>query len=179
MLFGSRARGDARDDSDLDFLVIEKHLDSKLSEMVRLRDALPPLAVPVDASLSLRRRSRAASLFRARSCTGRSARAASLSRPELEEALLLLRKAQEDADAVKKLLPDTDIADSVVGFHAQQAAEKALKAVLAASGDDFPWTHDLRHLMDRLQTAGTPLPASLREVRVLIPWAVEFGTGRA
>jgi HEPN domain len=35
-----------------------------------------------------------------------------------------------------------------VGFHAQQAAEKALKAVLAASGDDFPWTHDLRHLMD-------------------------------
>jgi len=53
-----------------------------------------------------------------------------LSRPELEEALLLLRKAQEDADAVKKLLPDTDIADSVVGFHAQQAAEKALKAVL-------------------------------------------------
>lgn len=48
VLFGSRARGDAREDSDLDFLVIEEHLDSKLSEMVRLRDALPPLAVPVD-----------------------------------------------------------------------------------------------------------------------------------
>jgi HEPN domain-containing protein len=100
-----------------------------------------------------------------------------LSRPELEEALLLLRKAQEDADAVRKLVPDTDIADSVVGFHAQQAAEKALKAVLAASGDDFPWTHDLRHLMDRLQAAGMPLPVSLREVRVLIPWAVEFRYG--
>lgn len=83
-----------------------------------------------------------------------------MSRPELEEALLLLRKAQEDADAVNKLVPDTDIADSVVGFHAQQAAEKALKAVLAASGDDFPWTHDLRHLMDRLQAAGTSLPAT-------------------
>lgn len=48
VLFGSRARGDAREDSDLDFLVIEEHLDGKLSEMVRLRDALPPLAVPVD-----------------------------------------------------------------------------------------------------------------------------------
>jgi hypothetical protein len=31
--------------------------------------------------------------------------------------------------------------------------------------------------MDRLQAAGTPLPASLREVRVLIPWAVEFRYG--
>jgi hypothetical protein len=29
-----------------------------------------------------------------------------------------------------------------------------LKAVLAASGDDFPWTHDLRHLMDRLEATG-------------------------
>ena len=48
LLFGSRARGDAHEDSDLDFLVIEQHVDSKLSEMVRLRDALPPLAVPVD-----------------------------------------------------------------------------------------------------------------------------------
>jgi HEPN domain-containing protein len=100
-----------------------------------------------------------------------------LSRPELEEALLLLRKAQEDADAVRKLVPDADIADSVVGFHAQQAAEKALKAVLVATGEDFPWTHDLRHLMDRLQAAGMPLPASLLEVRVLMPWAVEFRYG--
>jgi predicted nucleotidyltransferase len=48
VLFGSRTRGDAREDSDLDFLVIEEHLDGKLSELVRLRDALPPLAVPVD-----------------------------------------------------------------------------------------------------------------------------------
>jgi len=52
-----------------------------------------------------------------------------------------------------------------------------LKAVLAAKGDDFPWTHDLRHLMDRLEAIGTPLPESLREVRVLIPWAVEFRYG--
>lgn len=48
LLFGSRARGDAHESSDLDFLVIERHVESKLSEMVRLRDALPPMGVPVD-----------------------------------------------------------------------------------------------------------------------------------
>jgi uncharacterized protein len=48
LLFGSRARGDACDDSDLDFLVIEQRVESKLREMVLLRDALPPLGVPVD-----------------------------------------------------------------------------------------------------------------------------------
>jgi predicted nucleotidyltransferase len=48
ILFGSWARGDARPDSDLDFLVVELDPGSKLDEMVRLRDALPPLGVPVD-----------------------------------------------------------------------------------------------------------------------------------
>lgn len=48
VLFGSRARGDAHENSDLDFLVIERRVESKLSEMVRLRDALPPMGVPVD-----------------------------------------------------------------------------------------------------------------------------------
>ena len=42
------ACGGARDDSDLDFLVIEAQVESKLDEMVRLRDAVPPLGVPVD-----------------------------------------------------------------------------------------------------------------------------------
>jgi predicted nucleotidyltransferase len=48
LVFGSHARGDARDGSDLDFLVIERDVANRAAEMVRLRDALPPLEVPVD-----------------------------------------------------------------------------------------------------------------------------------
>lgn len=100
-----------------------------------------------------------------------------MQQPELDEARLLLRKGQEDADALEKLATDSAMADSVVGFHAQQAAEKALKAVLAALGDDFPWTHDLRYLVERLEAAEDPLPESLKDIGVLAPWAVEFRYG--
>lgn len=48
VLFGSYARGDATEDSDLDFLVIERKVNGRASEAARLRDALPPLSVPVD-----------------------------------------------------------------------------------------------------------------------------------
>lgn len=48
LLFGSWARGEGTPDSDLDFLVIEEKVESKLEEMVRLRDALATIDVPVD-----------------------------------------------------------------------------------------------------------------------------------
>lgn len=48
ILFGSHARGDAGPDSDLDFLVVEREVDDRHAEMVRLSRALRPLGVPVD-----------------------------------------------------------------------------------------------------------------------------------
>lgn len=48
VLFGSYARGNPGPDSDLDFLVIEPNVKSRREEMVRLRDVLRPLRIPVD-----------------------------------------------------------------------------------------------------------------------------------
>jgi len=48
ILFGSHARGEARPDSDLDFVVIEPQVKDRFGEMVRLREALRSLHAAVD-----------------------------------------------------------------------------------------------------------------------------------
>jgi len=47
-LFGSYARGDARERSDLDFMVVQKTIKNRRKEMVRLQDALRSMRIPVD-----------------------------------------------------------------------------------------------------------------------------------
>jgi HEPN domain-containing protein len=59
-----------------------------------------------------------------------------------ELATLLARKATEDAVALREFAASIEIADTVLGFHAQQAIEKWLKAVLARQAVDFEYTHD-------------------------------------
>ena len=48
ILFGSYATGNAQDDSDVDLLVVERGLRNKRAEMVRLRNLVRPLRIPVD-----------------------------------------------------------------------------------------------------------------------------------
>lgn len=48
ILFGSHARGEADRHSDVDFLVIEPHVDDEAWESVRLRRALHGLRLPAD-----------------------------------------------------------------------------------------------------------------------------------
>jgi HEPN domain-containing protein len=94
-----------------------------------------------------------------------------------DHALVLLRKATDDATAARKFANDAEIADAVVGFHAQQAVEKALKAVLSADERAYPWTHDLRFLVELLDEAGHSLPADFSAIDRLSPWATEFRYG--
>jgi len=48
ILYGSRARGDARPDSDIDLLVVVPDARDRMAEMVRLGRVLSPLRLPVD-----------------------------------------------------------------------------------------------------------------------------------
>jgi HEPN domain-containing protein len=88
----------------------------------------------------------------------------------------LLGVARDD-DAAARTLREAESPDSVVGFHCQQAVEKALKAVLAARSVEFPFTHDIGLLIQLCEDAGTPLPESLADVDRLTPFAVHTRYG--
>lgn len=48
ILFGSHARGEASARSDVDFLVVEPHVDDEATESVRLMRVLRDLRIPAD-----------------------------------------------------------------------------------------------------------------------------------
>lgn len=73
-------------------------------------------------------------------------------------AKVLARKAEGDAKVARKLAPDPEIDDEAVGFHAQQAIEKWLKAAMAARGLKEARIHDLGRLLELLSEAGVDLP---------------------
>lgn len=85
-----------------------------------------------------------------------------------------LRKADQDMTVLEKWRQDPDIAGEILGFHAQQTAEKMLKAVLAYQGIEFPLTHRLTDLIDLGKEHGIVLPEELEDIRFLTPFAVEF-----
>lgn len=93
-------------------------------------------------------------------------------------AQLLLESAHQDVAACKLLSAEISIGDAVVGFHAQQAVEKSIKAILSQNGIEFRRTHDLITLLDLLQDKGLPAPPNADWLDELNPYAVEarYGT---
>jgi HEPN domain-containing protein len=59
-------------------------------------------------------------------------------------------------------------------FHAQQAVEKYLKAVIALAGSPIPRTHDLADIYDWCLAVEPGLVLDRRELSVLTPYAVEL-----
>lgn len=94
-----------------------------------------------------------------------------------------LRHARSDLAMASAVGPVGDILAETLCFHAQQAAEKALKAVLVHGGIEFPRTHSLRLLVDTLPHAirtdpgetepvdQAELEESIRLAQAVVRWA--------
>ena len=90
-----------------------------------------------------------------------------------DHGLALLALADRDPRALRAMGDDPAFADEIVGFHAQQATEKALKAWLATGGHVYDRTHDLSALLGALGAAGHDVEPFRSLVRLNV-FAVRF-----
>ena len=85
-----------------------------------------------------------------------------------------LDKAQKDLAAAEVLLKEEFEDYESVGFHAQQAAEKFIKAFLVRHQIEFPKSHDVALLRQLVARVDSRLSEKLAAADALTPYGVEF-----
>lgn len=73
---------------------------------------------------------------------------------------------------MEEFAANSNIGDGIVGFHAQQAIEKWIKAVLAAHSVRYEYGHDLRYFIELVEDAGLAFPFTTPAVVALSEYAV-------
>jgi HEPN domain-containing protein len=97
-----------------------------------------------------------------------------MSDPATELAREWLAGAGSDLRVADFLLTMPDPPPQVIGFHAQQCAEKALKGYLTARQVRFERRHDLSYLLDLCAPSEPGFEQFRAEADELTPYAVEF-----
>lgn len=90
----------------------------------------------------------------------------------LREVDRWVRYAREDVRAAEMFSERDELPPRIACFHAQQAAEKAIKAIFVFLQVDFPFVHDLNRLRNSLP-AGWRIKESQMDLSGLSRWAVE------
>lgn len=93
---------------------------------------------------------------------------------QIEVAGLLLRRAESDLRACRRLADDPGIGGRCRRLSRPAGVEKALKAVLVLSGAGFPRTHDLDFLLARTDGRGIKVPLEIEDADWLTPWAAQL-----
>src|SRR6266404_1259056 len=81
-----------------------------------------------------------------------------------------INRAKSNLAHARAISPDVFLED--LCFDAQQAAEKAIKAVFIHRGEIFPYSHDLDRLLRLLEQNGLRIAKYVNEARELTRFAV-------
>ena len=81
-----------------------------------------------------------------------------------------LNRARSNLIRAKAKIPEVYLED--LCFEAQQAAEKAMKAVMIRRNIEFPYVHDLARLLSLLEEEGEEIPGVVRKAEELTRYAL-------
>ena len=193
ILFGSRARGDGNDRSDVDLAVIAGRGELNREQRYELRQRALMQAETVaagqyrhidiivwtDDEFRIKKRSRNHVAGRAwregvvlygkhRNLPGEEIVS------ELDNARLLMRQCREQLQGVNNMLDDAIFSEGLFGFHAQRAAELALKAWVSIAGQRYERTHRVDELVATLNAAGVAPVNRYAHLASLSPYAVKY-----
>lgn len=83
-----------------------------------------------------------------------------------------LNRARSNLERAKKDIRLANVYLEDLCFDAQQAAEKAIKAVLLHMGVRFPYIHDLAELLAMIEKSGESIPDPVRKAGRLTRFAI-------
>ena len=192
ILFGSAARGDTGPHSDVDLLVI-KDGENYRDLTRRIYSGISGAGIPVDIIVAStatieRYKNSHALVYKPALREGKvmyesqSEYGADEQPPEpppenlppgrypADDPREWMRRANNNLLRATTLIPGADIFEDMC-FDAQQAAEKAIKARLIALDVEFPYTHDIKELLQCLETAGDTIPDDVRAATMLTEYA--------
>jgi HEPN domain-containing protein len=92
--------------------------------------------------------------------------------PEIGTPADWLRHARSDL-ALARVERPAEVFLEMLCFHAQQAVEKSIKAVLLAKGIHFPYTHDIAKLISLVKETEISWPEDLNQAADLTEYASE------
>ncbi len=194
ILFGSRARGDHRPDSDLDLAMIATQTDLDAQQRFDLRERAHSVAAEV-ADGRFRRidlivwteseyRTKKRSINHV---AGRAWREGEIiygthktlpgeeTVSERENAHELMRMCRGQVSALIGMATDVEtFNENIFGFHAQRATELALKAWISLAGKRYERTHSVLDLLTILVDAGVAAIQPYAHLASLTPYAVKY-----
>lgn len=93
--------------------------------------------------------------------------------PKTELILRWLSKAEDDLKIAKITFNDPEPVHWIAAFHAQQAAEKYLKALLVYQDTEFGKTHDIGYLLQLCKNCQAEIEKFKQYAIILTDFAVE------
>jgi HEPN domain-containing protein/predicted nucleotidyltransferase len=194
ILFGSQARGDTHRWSDVDVLVVIPNMADKQRVWDKIRAALRGSDAPYDVVVStadevrrhgnlvgmvLRPALREGKVLYDATATTKwdpTGRPVTLEvdpvtdEDRLAQTRLWLRQAWSDLAVADMVLANGEMDPDPACYHAQQAAEKALKAVLVFLQVQYAFTHDLDAIREDIPS-GWDVRREFRNLKKLSEWA--------